>query len=129
MRLASTVARVKRHMENAKKLEKENISDYYVFNTLAMECFQAVNASIDLGEYIVEELNLGVPTKYREIFEFIYQSKLINRKTMNTIKRLIFLRNLISHEYYIIKQAELREMARKVAELEKLIEVVKKVGK
>ncbi len=67
-----------------------------------MSCFQAVNTAIELGEYIISEKNLGFPAKYKEIFELLYKSKIINKTTLTCIKRSIFLRNLIAHEYYEI---------------------------
>ena len=50
---------------------KLNFDDELVFDALAMHCFQAVNAVIELGESIVSERKLGFPSKYREIFENI----------------------------------------------------------
>ena len=41
-------------------------------------------------------------------------------------KRLIFLRNLIAHEYYTITEEELREMATLLGCLDELIENAKK---
>ncbi len=75
-----------------------------------MECFQAVNNLIGLGEVVVTEKNLGFPEKYRETFEFLFKAGIINKESLEAFKRLIFLRNLIFHEYYCIKEEELREM-------------------
>ena len=127
IRLASIILRIERHKEKAKELVKEDISNYLVFNTLAMECFQAVNSAIELGELIVSEKNLGFPSKYREIFELLYDAKLIGKKTLEDIKRLIFLRNLISHEYYTITENELKEMANLLNCLDELVENSKRL--
>jgi hypothetical protein len=53
MRLASIISRIEKHKKAAKNLVKKDVSNYLVFNSLAMECFQAVNSAIELGEYIV----------------------------------------------------------------------------
>ena len=129
MRLASIISRVEKHINKAKELAKLNISDDIVFNALAMECFQAVNSAIELGEYIVSEKNLGFPSKYREIFELLYRAKIIDRKKLNDIKRLIFLRNLISHEYYTITANELKEMVRLLNSLNELVKKAKEIFK
>jgi len=104
----------------------QNISDYFVFNTLAMECFQAVNSAIELGELIVSEKNLGFPSRYREIFELLYNAKMISKKTLESFKRLVFLRNLIAHEYYMITDEELMEMATLLRCFDELIANAKK---
>lgn len=71
---------------------------------------QAVNTLIEIGEWIVAEKRLGFPSTYREIFELLYKEKIIDKPTLESIKRLIFLRNLISHEYYKITENKLLEM-------------------
>jgi uncharacterized protein YutE (UPF0331/DUF86 family) len=127
MRLASIISRIEKHKKAAKNLVKKDVSNYLVFNSLAMECFQAVNSAIELGEYIVSEKKLGFPSKYREIFELLYEAKMISKKTLNDIKRLIFLRNLISHEYYNITKEELKEMASLLNCLDELVKIAKKL--
>ena len=87
------------------------MSDYLVYNTLAMECFQAVNALIEIGEYVVTDKRLGFPSTYREIFELLAREKLMNKDELGAAKRLVFLRNLIAHEYQRITEEELIEMA------------------
>ncbi len=125
MRLASIIARLEKHRKKAKELAKKDISNYFIFTSLAMKCFQAVNSAIELGEYIVSVKKLGFPSKYREIFELLYENKLISKKTLNCIKRLIFLRNLIAHEYYQITERELKEMVKLLDCLNELIKVAK----
>lgn len=72
-KLVENILRFEKHFANAKKLVDKNVSDYFIFiyNTLAMECFQAVNALIEVGEHIVTEKKLGFPSTYREIFEIL----------------------------------------------------------
>ncbi|HIH96928.1 MAG TPA: DUF86 domain-containing protein [Thermoplasmata archaeon] len=125
IRLASIISRTQRHKEKAKELLKQNTSDYLVFNALAMECSQAVNSAIELGELVVSEKNFGFPSTYGEIFKLLYGNKMISKKTLNESKRLVFLRNLIAHEYYNIKEEELREMATLLECLDELIENAK----
>jgi len=55
----------------------------------------------------------------------MYKAKIIDKKTLECIKRLIFLRNLIAYEYYAITEKELREMAQLLSCLEKLINNIK----
>jgi len=127
IRIASTIKRIEKHVKNARELSKKDLRNYLVFNSLAMECFQAVNSVIDLGEIIISEKELGFPSKYREIFEILYRENIIDRETFDGIKRLIFLRNLIAHEYYTIKIEELKEMVRLLKYVDKFVAKVKKL--
>lgn len=70
MRLVENILRFERHLANAKKLKDKDISDYFVYNTLAMECFQAVNALIEIGEHVITREKLGFPSTYRKSLKF-----------------------------------------------------------
>ena len=98
MRLAEYMLRFERHLKGALNLKSKNVKDYFVYNTLAMECFQAANTLIDLAQYIVAKKKLGFPSTYRELFEVLESEGYISENELKTFKRLIFLRNLIAHE-------------------------------
>ena len=51
-------------------MKDKDISDYFVYNTLAMECFQAVNALIEIGEHVITREKLGFPSTYRKSLKF-----------------------------------------------------------
>ncbi|RLI81767.1 hypothetical protein DRP04_05375 [Archaeoglobales archaeon] len=110
MRLAEYILRFERHLEGAKKLKSKDVRDYFVYNTLAMECFKAVNTLIDIAQYVVTKKRLGFPSTYRELFEILEKAAYISEDELKTFKRLVFLRNLIAHEYYRISDSELLEM-------------------
>lgn len=110
MRLAEYILRFERHLKGALNLKSKDVKDYFIYNTLAMECFQAANALIDLAQYIVAKKKLGFPSTYRELFEVLESEGYISEDELKTFKRLIFLRNLIAHEYYRISESELLEM-------------------
>lgn len=104
MRLAEYILRFERH------LKSKDVKDYFIYNTLAMECFQAANTLIDLAQYMVAKKKLGFPSTYRELFEILEKEGYISEDELKTFKRLIFLQNLIAHEYYRISESELLEM-------------------
>lgn len=126
IRQAVIISRAEQHIQKATELAKQDLSNELVFNALGMNCFQAVNSLIELGETIISEKKLGFPGSYGEIFELLYKAKLINEQELKNIKKLIFFRNLISHEYYTITQKELKEMARILNSLTGMIEDIKK---
>jgi uncharacterized protein YutE (UPF0331/DUF86 family) len=121
--------RFETHSKNAGDVAEKEVSEYFVYNTLAMECFQSVNALIEIGEWIVTEKKLGFPATYREIFEMVHNHKIIEGDTFESIKRLIFLRNLVSHEYHKITRDELIEMVDLLKNAGKFIESVKEMQK
>lgn len=111
MRIAELVLRFEKHLKGVMNLKSKDVKDYFVYNTLAMECFQAANTLIDLAQYIVARKKLGFPSTYRELFEILHEAGYISDEELKVFKRLVFLRNLIAHEYYRISESELLEMA------------------
>lgn len=126
MKLLKNIVRFENHYKGAINLKNKDLSDYFVYNTLSMECFQAVNSLIEIGEYIVSKMELGLPSSYREIFEILEKHKIITKEELDIIKRLIFLRNLIAHEYYKINEGELIDMVDLIVKIKNFVDRVKK---
>jgi len=129
IREVSIIERIERHTNKAGEILKSDLNDEIIFNALAMHCFQAINAGIELGELIVSIKKLGFPSKYREIFDLIFKAKLISKNTFQAIERLVYLRNLVAHEYQEISVKELKEMASLLVSLNELIKIVKQKDK
>ncbi|MBO8183773.1 MAG: DUF86 domain-containing protein [Archaeoglobus sp.] len=110
MRFVEYVLRFQKHLQGALNLKSKDVRDYFVYNTLAMECFQGVNTLIEIAQYLVAKKKLGFPSTYRELFEILESAGYISNDELKVFKRLIFLRNLIAHEYYRISESELLEM-------------------
>lgn len=55
MRIVDLIIRFENHLDKANEVAKMDLSDYFVYNTLAMECFQAANTLIEIGEWLVAE--------------------------------------------------------------------------
>jgi len=125
MRLVEYILRFERHLKGALNLKYKDVSDYLIYNTLAMECFQAVNSLIGVAQYIVTKKRLGFPSTYGELFELLEKERYISEDELKYFKRLIFLRNLIAHEYYRISDNELLEMVNLLEEVERFVNRVK----
>lgn len=60
MRIIEYILHFERHLRGAINLKSKDLKDYFIYNTLAMECSQAVNTLIDLAQYSCEE-KVGLP--------------------------------------------------------------------
>lgn len=126
MKLAENILRFERHRQKAEELVGRDLGDYLVYTALAMECFQAVNALIEIGQYLVASHKLGFPSSYREVFELLHQHGKMSAEALQAAIRLVFLRNLIAHEYYRISEQELREAVGLLAQMEEFVQTAKK---
>jgi uncharacterized protein YutE (UPF0331/DUF86 family) len=108
------------------KLKGENISDYLVYTALAMECFQAVNSLIEIGEQLVAKNKLGIPSSYGEVFRLLHTAGILDDKDFERARRLVFLRNLIAHEYYRVTEKELLEMVELLLAMREFVDKIRK---
>jgi uncharacterized protein YutE (UPF0331/DUF86 family) len=123
MRLADAIARFENHRQRAYQLNAQDISDYFIFTALAMECFQAVNSLIEVGQLLIARRTLVVPDTYRQVFEVLGQLQIISTEAAEAGKRLVYVRNLIAHE--MITEEELLEAIVLLSHMDPLSEVAK----
>jgi uncharacterized protein YutE (UPF0331/DUF86 family) len=64
-----------------------------------------------------------------EIFEILNKNGIINKEELEKAKRIVFLRNLIAHEYYRIEEKDLKNMVDFLEEMRNFINKVKKMVK
>lgn len=128
MKVVESIMRFERHLNGALSLKDKNLSDYLVYNTIAMECFQAINSLIEIGEHVVAKNNMGFPSTYGEVFKLLYRNGAITKEEFDASLRLVFLRNLIAHEYYRIEEKELSGMIYLLEKMKKFVEKVKSSG-
>jgi uncharacterized protein YutE (UPF0331/DUF86 family) len=123
MRLADAIARFENHRQRAYQLNAQDISDYFIFTALAMECFQAINSLIEIGQAVIARGKMVVPDTYRQVFEVLGQHQIIPPEAAEAGKRLVYVRNLIAHE--MITEEELLEAIVLLSHMDTLSEVAK----
>ncbi len=126
-RAACLITKIEKHVRDALETAKSSdLNDSTSFKAISMDCFQAINLAIDLGEHLITEKTLPTPGKYWEIFEVIHKEKIINVKLKNELQRLTTLRNIVAHAYYDFEKKELTEMTEKLAYILEFTKIAKK---
>lgn len=77
----------------------EFLGSYVIQNSVVLDLQRAVQCSIDAGSHIVRVKKLSVPTDSKDIFEALYQNKIITRKTKERMIKMVGFRNIAVHEY------------------------------
>lgn len=75
------------------------LRSYIIQNSVVLDLQRAVQSSIDAGSHIVRLKKLSVPTDFKDIFESLYQNKMITQKTKTQMIRMVGFRNIAVHEY------------------------------
>ena len=90
---------------------------------------RAIQQTIDLGAYLIKKYKFSTPTKSSEIFEILYQHKIIDKELSLNLQKMVGFRNIAIHEYsnldleiveYVIDEriSDIYEFIQKVKEYE-----------
>lgn len=66
----------------------------------------AIEACIDIGNYIIARNNWGIPKDYAEIFEILGQKKVVSKEFAGELTKMARFRNRIVHLYWKVDWEE-----------------------
>src|SRR3990167_3441549 len=73
--------------------------NYVIQNSIVLDLQRAVQCAIDSGTHIVRTKKLSAPTDTKDIFEALYQNKIITKETKVKMIHMVCFRNIAVHEY------------------------------
>lgn len=78
----------------ANKLDEMLIQDVFVLNLQ-----RAVQACIDIANYIIAQKGWRLPATYRESFNTLHENKVINKQLSSQMIKMVGFRNIAAHDY------------------------------
>lgn len=85
--------------ELRKKTYEELISDKVVISAVLWNLYIAIQGCIDVGLKIIGHLDLGYVTSYSDVFNVLYESKIISKELSEKLKKMAKFRNVLAHLY------------------------------
>ena len=126
-KIISDIEKYLRDLEELKIEEIEDLEDKRNFYALSMALFSVLNRKIDLGSEIVMANNLGIPSTYRDIFKLLSKNGFIDKVLEKELSRLVFYRNLLSHEYYDLTERDIFDVLRRIGVIKQFVEKIKEL--
>lgn len=74
-------------------------TNYTQQDSIILNLQRACEAAIDLGNYIVKKMHLGLPQESREVFSLLANAKMINPEVSTKMQKMVGFRNIAIHEY------------------------------
>ena len=71
--------------------------------------------------------NLGIPTTYRDIFKLLSKNEFIDKALEKELSRLVFYRNLLSHEYYDLTNKDIFDLLGRIVVIKQFVEKIKRL--
>jgi uncharacterized protein YutE (UPF0331/DUF86 family) len=103
----------------------DNLSNKKDFYAVSMILFALINRTVDLGDEIVASLNIGMPSKYSDIFYLLRRNGHISRELTQNLIWLVDARNLLSHEYQDFDEKDIFDIMGKVQSIKEFVENMK----
>ena len=126
-KIISDIEKYLRDLEELKIKKIEDLEDKRNFYALSMALFSALNRTIDLGSEIVMANDLGIPTTYRDIFKLLSKNGFIDKTLEKELSRLVFYRNLLSHEYYDLTDKDIFDLLGRIVVIKQFVEKIKEL--
>lgn len=134
----SDINKLNKNIQNIEKylkiLEEYNFKNFEEFDenvndvlAISMALFTILNASIEIGEEIIEEKKLDFPTSYKEIFLIIKKEKIISKELCDKLSSFMKQRNMIAHQYDEIENEKIYELLLEKKIFKEFISEVKKI--
>jgi uncharacterized protein YutE (UPF0331/DUF86 family) len=103
----------------------DNLKNKKDFYAVSMILFALINRTVDLGDEIVASLNIGMPSKYSDIFYLLRRNGHISRELTQNLIWLVDARNLLSHEYQDFDEKDIFDIMGKVQSIKEFVENMK----
>ena len=78
---------------------EEFLRSYIIQNSIVLDLQRAVQSAIDAGSHIIRVKKLSVPSDFKDIFEALYQNKIISKEIKKQMIGMVGFRNIAVHEY------------------------------
>ena len=106
-RIITKIAELDSYLEELDKIKPDNFDNYICSIEKKRACERLFEISIetvlDICNIIISELKLGLPSNEEQVFDKLYQSKIISEKVLAKIKGMKGFRNILVHKYSEVK--------------------------
>jgi len=128
VRITKILRDINRFFNDLDKMNVKSIDDLMdieKFYAVSMILFALINRAIDLGDEIVASLDIGMPSKYTDIFYILRREGYISSDLTQNLIWLVNARNLLSHKYQDFDEEDVFNIMKKVQSIKEFLEIMK----
>ena len=128
-KLYKNITTIEKYLKNLDSFSFKNLNDFENrFNdylSVSMSLFTILNASIEIGEALIDKNELEFPTSYRKVFEILGKNNIISKNLAKDLASFMYERNMIAHQYDDINIEDIYNLLNKREVFEKFISEIK----
>lgn len=73
-------------------------NDFTRQDSVILNIQRACEASLDMGQHVVQVQKLGLPQSSRDVFQLLWQAKIIDLELCEHLKKMVGFRNIAVHD-------------------------------
>ncbi|MEA4825342.1 MAG: DUF86 domain-containing protein [Clostridium sp.] len=114
------------YLKSIKQYSKEEyINNPMIYGSSERFLHLAIECVIDIGNHVISDMRYRKPENNRDIFEVLYENKLINEKLKINLCNMAGFRNILVHDYLKIDREIVYEVIlNNLKDIEKFIKVI-----
>lgn len=125
------LSKLKEYSSSLKHLKKFSLNEFkgdkFLCYTLERVFHLSAEASIDIGEIIISELDLNSPEFNRDVFRILGEAKIIPKKLADNFQEIAKFRNILVHDYVEIDIDKMYEyLQNDLSDFDKFIKAIAK---
>ncbi|UCH98593.1 MAG: DUF86 domain-containing protein [Candidatus Aminicenantes bacterium] len=128
-KLKKRISEIKEYKEKIKKYSSISDSEFWKDerNILAIKhlLLQSIEACGSICSHVLAKKFFKSPSSFSECFEFLFESKVINRELSVGLRKMARFRNILVHRYWEIEDKKILEYAKNnLGDFDRFLEAV-----
>ena len=127
--LIAKVDNIREYLNYLKEI-KSYSRDEYVKNPMIYAAFErflhlTLECTIDIGNHIISDLRYRKPESNRDIFEILYDNKIIDYELKDKLGKMAGFRNILVHDYMKLDRGLVYDIVKyNLIDIEKFIKII-----
>lgn len=100
--------KLKEYLNHLEKIgaytEEEYLADPFIYGSSERFLHLAIECVIDMGNHMISDMRYRKPETNRDIFEVLYENKVITLELKNGLANMASFRNILVHDYIRINR-------------------------
>lgn len=114
------------YLDSVNKYTKEEYTNNpLIYGSSERFLHLSIECAIDIGNHIISDMRYRKPESNKDIFEVLYENKLIDEKLKNNLCNMAGFRNILVHDYLKLNRGMVYEIIlNNLGDIEKFVSII-----
>lgn len=114
------------YLKNVKKYSKEKyIKEPLIYGSSERFLHLSIECVLDISNHIISDMNYRKPENNRDVFEILFENKLIDETLKNSLCNMAGFRNILVHDYLKLNRGMVYDIIlNNLCDIKKFIKII-----